>query len=37
MITFMLFAVITALVWIAWFVGWMLIDELIEYFNKKED
>ena len=37
MITFMLFAFITALVWIAWFVGWMLIDELIEYFHKTED
>ena len=37
MITFMLFAVITALVWIAWFVGWMLIDELIEHFHKAED
>lgn len=36
MMTFILFAFITALVWISWFVGWMLIDDIIEYFHKED-
>ncbi len=37
MMTFILFFMVTVLIWIAWFIGWMLIDNMIDYFNKVED
>jgi len=37
MMTVILFAFMGALVWVVWFVGWMLLDSIIDFFNNKED